>query len=65
MSTQIINQLGSDVRRLHNEVVELTACNMATDEVQTEFMSQLLALINLALDAEEMVEKLFKLIEKK
>jgi hypothetical protein len=64
MSTQSINQLGSDVRRLHNEVVELTACNMATDKVQTEFTSQLLSLINRALDSEEMVEKLFKLIEK-
>lgn len=65
MNKQRINELGSDVRRLHNEVVELTACNMATNEIQTEFMSQLLSLINRALDAEEMVEKLFKLIEKK
>ena len=67
MNKQRINELGSDIRRLHNEIVELTSIGLEDNAANLEpaFNEKLLSLINRALDAEEMVEKLFKLIEKK
>jgi len=67
MNKQRINELGSDIRTLHNEIAELTNIGAVDNAANLEpaFNEKLLALINIALDAEEMVEKLFKLIEKK
>ena len=67
MNKQRINELGSDIRRLHNEIVELTSIGLEDNAANLEpaFNEKLLALINRALDAEEIVEKLFKLLEKK
>ena len=65
MSKQRVNELGSRVRQLHNEIVELAHSGFDYMEVKTKFDSELLSLINLAIDGEEMVEKLFKLLEKK
>ena len=67
MNKQRINELGSDIRTLHNEIAELRNIGAVDNAANLEpaFNEKLLALINIALDAEEMVEKLFKLIEKK
>jgi len=66
MSKQRINELGSDVRSLHNEIVELVQTGAIDNaaSLTPAFNAKLLALIDTALDSETMVEKLFKLIEK-
>lgn len=71
MSAQRINELGSDIRRLHHEIMDLTVDeavsgvkNSEADKLSLQFTTKLLALINLALDMEDTTEKLFSLLEK-
>jgi hypothetical protein len=67
MNKQRINELGSDIRTLHNEIVELTNIGAVDNAANLEpaFNEKLLALINLALDSDDTMEKLFNLIERK
>ena len=67
MNKQRINELGSDIRTLHNDIVELTNIGAVDNAANLEpaFNAQLLALINLALDSDDTMEKLFNLLEKK
>jgi len=67
MNKQRINELGSDIRTLHNEIVELTNIGAVDNAANLEptFNEKLLALINLALDSDDTMEKLFNLLEKK
>jgi hypothetical protein len=67
MNKQRINELGSDIRTLHNEIVERTNIGAVDNAANLEpaFNSSLLQLINLALDADDTMEKLFNLLEKK
>jgi len=67
MNKQRINELGSDIRTLHNEIVELTNIGVVDNAANLEptFNEKLLALINLALDSDDTMEKLFNLLEKK
>ena len=63
MSTQKVNELGSSIRKLSNEMVELCHCGFDYMEVKAKFDSELLSLINLALDGEETVTKLLGVIK--
>lgn len=63
MSAQKVNELGSSIRKLHNEMMELSHCGFDYMEVKTKFDSELLSLINLALDGEETVSKLLGVIK--
>ena len=67
MNKQRINEFGSDIRRLHNEIVELTSIGSEDNAANLEsaFNEKLLALINLALDSDDTMEKLFSLLERK
>ena len=67
MNKQRINELGSDIRMLHNEIVELTSIGSEDNAANLEpaFNEKLLALINLALDSDDTMEKLFNLLERK
>jgi hypothetical protein len=67
MNKQRINEFGSDIRRLHNEIVELTSIGAEDNAASLEpaFNEKLLYLINLALDSDDTMEKLFNLLERK
>ena len=72
MNKQRINELGSDIRTLHNQSVEEAVKSYMkgelytkADELTEQHNAKLLALINLALDADDTMEKLFNLLEKK
>ena len=63
MTNQEINQLGSDIRRLHNEIVELAYTHIPTNELKTEFTSKLLDLIEEAINANKTVKRIVKQME--
>lgn len=63
MTNQEINQLGSDIRRLHNEIVELAYTHIPTNELKTEFTSKLLDLIDEAINANKTVKRIVKQME--
>lgn len=70
MSIQRVNELGSAVRRLHHEIMDATIEEVTTgkyskeaDKLADEFNSELLSLINQALDAEQTVKKLLGVIK--
>lgn len=63
MTNQEINQLGSDIRRLHNEIVDLAYTHISTNELKTEFTSKLLDLINEAINANKTVKRIVKQME--
>lgn len=63
MTNQEINQLGSDIRRLHNEIVELAYTHILTNELKTEFTSKLLDLIDEAINANKTVKRIVKQME--
>jgi len=72
MNKQRINELGSDIRTLHHEVMDATIDEAVSgiksreaDNLSFKFNKKLLALIDLALDMDDTMEKLFNLLEKK
>jgi len=65
MNKQRINELGSEIKRVQVEITEKAMKGRDYSEEQTQFNSSLLQLINLSLDSDDTMEKLFKLLERK
>ena len=70
MSKQRINELGSNIRRLHHEIMDATIEEMTTgkyskeaDKLDVEFKANILELIGIAIEEQDTVSKLLGVIK--